>query len=529
MSTAEDLSREDRIDRIVGKYADDVAQGRDPGRASLLSENADLREELERCFRMIEAGTAESPAAPSALASGATLGEYRILREIGRGGMSVVYLAEQPSLRRSVALKVLRGHLTLEPRHVTRFQREARAAARLRHPSIVAIHAVGEVEGHHFIAMDWLPGPTLAQVIAELAKAGSRPTAADLARATGDRSLADCGSYAEAVARLLLPVLEAVQAAHDAGLVHRDLKPSNILLDAQGHPSVADFGLAKGEGDLGLSLSGEPIGTPYYMSPEQARAASRGVDGRTDVYSLGVTIWELLALRRPFEGATYHELLTHILTSPPPSLRSVAKEVGRPLEAVVQKAIAKEVEDRYASPSDLAADLAAAVSGGPVRARIRWFANAGAARRMAAGGRGIVGWEYKSRARILGLPLVHVASGIDPGTGRVFVARGIFAMGNVAIGVFTFGGLSIGLFSFGGIALSVLASFGGLAGGSVAVGGVAGGAVAVGGAAAGHYVLAGQGAGTHVVSAHRRDEQALDFFEAWAPSLVGAMRTAENR
>ncbi|MBI1850324.1 MAG: protein kinase, partial [Planctomycetes bacterium] len=171
------LAREDRIDRLVAEVADRLARDEDPRRDEVLAANPDVREELMRCFRMMDAGWRSAPALPAALPSGVRLGEFRVGREIGRGGMAVVYRAEQETLRRPVALKVLRGHLTLDPRHVDRFRREAEAAARLQHPNVVRIHAVGEQDGHYFIAMELIEGQTLAAVIRKLASLTRRPSA----------------------------------------------------------------------------------------------------------------------------------------------------------------------------------------------------------------------------------------------------------------------------------------------------------------------------------------------------------------
>ena len=535
------LSREDRLDRLVAEYADRLAHDSDPRREEMLAAHPELREELLRCFRMIEAGMAPAPAVAARLATGVKLGEFQIQREIGRGAMGVVYLAEQPSLKRKVALKVLRHHLTLEARHVSRFEREARLAARLRHPNVVAIHAVGEEDGHHYIAMDHVPGPTLAQVIATLAKHQQKPTPADLARATGNADLERCASYFDAAVRLLMPVAEALAAAHEAGLVHRDVKPSNILLDAKGNPMVADFGLAKGEGDIGLTFSGEPVGTPYYMAPEQVEAATKSVDARTDVYALGVTLYELLTLRRPFEAPSYPELVTQILTYPPPRPRSVDPKIPRQLESVVMMAIAKDPEDRYKSMTELRDDLERAISGQRVLAKrsyFGWCPRGPLIIGISVGRRGLrarrwdrraltgrfyaapYGSEYKSKITILGLPLFHYASGIDPRTGRGRRAVGIIAIGNHAYGGLAIGGFAGGLIAIGGSAAGLLLAIGGAAIGGIAVGGAAAGLVAIGGGAAGVYGWGGGVWATHGVSGSHADPEAVDFFNRYAPFLM---------
>jgi serine/threonine protein kinase len=519
------LADEDLVDRLVAEAADRLARGEDPRCDEALAAHPRLRADLERCFRLMRVGRSASPPLAE-IPANVRLGDFRIVREIGRGGMGVVYLAEQESLRRPVALKVLRNHLTLEPRHVERFRREAEAAARLRHEGVVRVHAVGESDGHYFIAMELCDGPTLSAVIRRLAELGRRPSAEDLARASGAAPLAACASYAEAAVRLVLPAIAAVQAAHDAGLVHRDLKPSNVLLDAKGRPRVADFGLAKGEGDAALSLSGEPIGTPYYMSPEQAQAASHGVDGRTDVYSLGVVLYELLTLRLPFEGASAREVMTRIVATEAPRPRSIAGDVPAPLEAIVMHAMAKRPEDRYPSPGDLAADLERALAGEPIAAR-------GSGLRPIARALWRItvdpyrGGEYRSSRTLFGWPLVHIASGFDPVTGRARVARGVVAVGNVAVGALAIGGAALGIVSLGGIGFGLLLGVGGLGIGGVALGGGAAGIVAIGGAAVGVVASGGAAWGFHVLDARTRDAVAMRFFETWLPSW--AARFAERR
>ncbi|MBI3818731.1 MAG: serine/threonine protein kinase [Planctomycetes bacterium] len=522
-----DKNREDLLDKIVAEYADKCAREGSPSREEYYLRYPELRDELEPCFRMIEAGVSKSPAAAARLSQGIRLGDYTIIREIGRGGMGVVYLAEQESLKRRVALKVLRHHLTLEPRHVSRFQREARAAARLRHPNIVSIFAVGDDDGHQFIAMDYIPGPTLAAVIDALKKLERRPTAADLAKITNNKNLEGCATYPEAAARLMLPVYDAVQAAHDAGIVHRDLKPSNIILDGNGSPSVADFGLAKGEGDIGLSFSGEPIGTPFYMAPEQVRASVKTTDARTDIYSLGVTLYELLTLERPFQADSYPDLVQRILTFPARSPRSVDKHISKNLERVVMQAMNKNIDARYPSTREFSQDLVRAIGGGPVLAkRARWtvcprggrfIVGIGVVGSRRDGGYiyGYPGYEYKSERKVFGIPLLHIANGMNPETGRPYVAKGIVAIGNTAVGVLAIGGAAFGGIAIGGMSFGVLAALGGIAiGTGISLGGVAVGSLAVGGLAVGIYSLGGAAFGLRTVSAVTQDPKALELFKS---------------
>src|SRR6185369_13983920 len=263
--------------------------------------------------------------------------------------------------------------LAVDPRQVARFRREGLAIARLEHPNVVKIHDVGQQDGHLYLVMELIDGKDLAKALEELPPAAQR-TGADLERAlrsdggatvptegSTDRSKGNSsGSFERAVARLFAPIARAVAAAHAAGVIHRDLKPSNLLLRRDGTPVVADFGLAKGDaglGDLATSLTGEPIGTPFYMSPEQIEQTRAKVDARTDVYSLGVTLYELLAGRRPFRGDTAIQLFDAIRREFPPPLRRFNPNLSRDVEAVVAHAMARLPEERYASAAELAADL----------------------------------------------------------------------------------------------------------------------------------------------------------------------------
>ena len=261
----------------------------------------DLRDEIESFLLVVDGlpkvgsypdkeGTMK--ASGSEEMSGKTLGDFHLLREIGRGGMGVVYEAEQMSLHRKVALKVLPSHLSFSKEAMLKFRREAEAGSRQSHPGIVTVHAVGECEGVHYIAQELIEGSrSLADSLEELRKEGDQPQ----------------GYFREA-AQLIAEVADALQHAHDSGVIHRDVKPSNILLAKEGKPKVTDFGLAKVEDALALSRTGDFAGTPYYMSPEQVASRRTGVDHRTDIFSLGVTFYEMLTLKRPFEGETSREV-----------------------------------------------------------------------------------------------------------------------------------------------------------------------------------------------------------------------------
>jgi tetratricopeptide (TPR) repeat protein len=271
---------------------------------------------------------------------------YAILEELGRGGMGVVYKARQAALDRLVALKMLRDGALAGPEQLARFRAEALAVARLRHPHIVHIYDVGEQDGRPFLALEFVEGGSLAQ------KLGGTPLPARRA------------------AELVTTLARAVQHAHGQGIVHRDLKPANVLLATDGTPKVTDFGLAKRlDGGAGLTGSGQLLGTPSYMAPEQAEGGSGAVGPSADVYALGAILYECLTGRPPFVAATALETLEQVQSREPVPPRLLQPEVPRDLETVCLKCLDKEPGRRYASAEALADDLGRFLAGEPVRAR----------------------------------------------------------------------------------------------------------------------------------------------------------------
>jgi serine/threonine protein kinase/Flp pilus assembly protein TadD len=306
------------------------------------------------------------------------LGDFRVLREVGRGGMGVVYEAEQLSLGRRVALKVLPSTVALHPRHVQRFKNEAHAAAQLHHGNIVPVHAVGCERGVHFYAMQFIDGVTLAVVIEELRRQSDpdSTSAADTVACT--RSLTTLtteftqrpAAYCRRVADLMRQAAEALDCAHQVGVIHRDVKPANLMLDERGHLWVTDFGLVCCQGEPGLTGTGELPGTLRYMSPEQALGKRGVVDQRTDVYALGVTLYELLTLQPACTGSTRQDVLAQIASEAAPSApRRLNPSVPVELETIVLKAVAWNVADRYATAGELADDLRRFLEDRPIRAR----------------------------------------------------------------------------------------------------------------------------------------------------------------
>ncbi|HJM38927.1 MAG TPA: serine/threonine-protein kinase [Planctomycetota bacterium] len=284
---------------------------------------------------------------------GRRLGDFELIRELGSGGMGTVWEAVQTSLGRRVALKILAPHIAMSPTSLQRFQREAMAGARLSHSHIVAVHQVGEAEGVHFIAQ-------------ELVEGGSSLSG----RIKADRNLSELpADYYEKVAKLFAQVADALQQAHDGGIIHRDVKPANILLTKEGDPKIADFGLAQVEDALELSRTGEFSGTPFYMSPEQAMSKRIGIDHRTDVFSLGVSLWEALALQRPFEGDTSQQVLEKIIMEDPPDPRKIRSRCPHSLAVICLKAMEKESSRRFQSMKDFAADLRRFLANEPILAK----------------------------------------------------------------------------------------------------------------------------------------------------------------
>ncbi|MFO7973296.1 MAG: serine/threonine-protein kinase [Candidatus Hydrogenedentota bacterium] len=267
---------------------------------------------------------------------GRTVGNYQILRELGRGGMGVVYLAKDRVLQRRVAVKVLPEHLAEDAVFVKRFLREARAAARLTHPNLVIIHAVGQHEGSYFIEMELVRGWTLAEIIETQGRFGIR--------------------HALNITR---QAAEALAAAHENGIIHRDIKPQNIAVNAAGRVKVMDFGLAKAvKATTQLTSDGLMLGTPLYMSPEQCQGSA--VDARSDIYSLGVTLFEMLAGRSAYDATTPPlSLMYQIVHEPFPNVRDVIADVPAGTAAIVAKMTAKNAEERYASAEEVARECAA--------------------------------------------------------------------------------------------------------------------------------------------------------------------------
>lgn len=267
---------------------------------------------------------------------GRRLGDYQLLRRLGRGGMAEVYLAQQMSLERQVAFKVLRQSLAANETYVRRFHHEAQAAAKLTHANIVQIHEVGQAEGVHYIVQEYVPGRNLKQLLAHRGRPFDAPQ----------------------VALILRQTAAALQKAADEGIIHRDIKPENIMLSTSGEVKVADFGLARiaqGGDKLELTQIGMTMGTPLYMSPEQVEG--KPVDPRSDLYSLGVTAYHVLAGRPPFDGDTALAVAVQHLKNEPARLETIRPDVPSGLCRIVHRLLAKRADDRYQRPVELLKEL----------------------------------------------------------------------------------------------------------------------------------------------------------------------------
>ena len=458
------MSDRDPVEVLAEEFTDRFRRGERPSLDDYTQRYPEYAEQLRRVFPtlMLMENVADEDDLLDATAYGAglageaphgmVLGDFRILREVARGGMGVVYEAEQISLGRHVALKVLPGHVWLNPRHKKRFQREVRAAAQLHHTNIVPVFGVGEQDGIHYYAMQFIRGPSLAEVLDELRRIrggddvpgdqfteptrsfvatvpvgsespgpsasprpcdetadlkrhaevlasavgakedGSKPDSSDSDKsthATPDdtetnrladtctfpvRSVLDAAmglrpsatSYWYSVARVGIQVANALQHAHSQGIAHRDIKPSNLLFDVRGTVWVTDFGLAKSNDQDDVTNTGDIIGTLRYMAPENFEGQS---DARSDLYSLGLTLYELLALRPAFDETDRSRLMRQVTESTPPSLHTIDSSIPRDLETIVSKAIEREPSRRFQSGQELADDLQRFIDDEPIHAR----------------------------------------------------------------------------------------------------------------------------------------------------------------
>ncbi len=305
MARSDDRSRSEEVLREITSRRE---SGEEVNPEEYVMKHPEMEEELQMFFaklkaeRTDEAGSRSGSEMPDAVETPRIIGDFRIIREIGRGGMGTVFEAEQKSLNKKVALKVLLPE-RVDKRAIAFFAREARAGGRLSHPGIVTVFAAGESEGIHYIAQELVTG---------------RGTLRDFIDDARAKSELEADHYRK-VAELFAAIADALQTAHDSDVIHRDLKPQNILITDDGRPKVTDFGLAKITTELSISRTGDIAGTYFYMSPEQVTARRIGIDSRTDIFSLGVVLYEALVTARPFDGDTSHQVAERILFHDPPS------------------------------------------------------------------------------------------------------------------------------------------------------------------------------------------------------------------
>lgn len=373
----------DPVEELAADYADRLRAGERPAISDYQTSHPELAQAIAELFPTIAALEGVGHRTPSSAAAMPPLpehlGEFRILRELGRGGMGIIYLAEQPSLGRKVAIKVLPPSAVLDAKARARFQREARLAANLAHPGIVPIHAVGEQDGVPWFAMHLVQGVGLDRVIGALAAgAAADPDGrglAGLARRlhAGDTPL-PAGpplrrpAFYREVALLVAQAAEALHHAHRQGILHRDIKPANLLLDGDGRMWVGDFGLAKAIEDAGLTGSNDVVGTLRYLAPER-------FDGRTDeasdIYGLGLVLFELATGQPAFASESRSRLINAIINEGVPAPRLRVPTLPADLERIVLRACARRPVDRHPDAGVLAVDLRAFAGDGPLSAATR--------------------------------------------------------------------------------------------------------------------------------------------------------------
>lgn len=404
--SATDIERDELIGRVVEEFFELQDQGNAPELEQLVERHPEIAEILKTVIPAMQAATPTATA--ESYGSPRRIGDFVIQRQLGRGGMGIVYQAKQVSMQRLVALKVLPFIGLVDDDRIQRFQSEVRAAASLEHPNIVSVYSVGEDQGTHYFAMQLIQGNNLADVIRSLRQiqngdvqenaamkaalsisrgldsavlesrnatetiAGENATTIEEARSLiSDSSFSNQSQneYFRSVAVLGIQAANALEHAHQRGVVHRDIKPANLLLDQEANLYLTDFGLARIDADVGVTMTGDLIGTLRYMAPEQALAKRVDIDHRADIYSLAVTLYELLTLRPAFDAEDRGALLKQIAFEESTPAQRINPEIPTDLQTIVHKAMSKDMEDRYQSAKALVDDLQLFLSHRPIRAK----------------------------------------------------------------------------------------------------------------------------------------------------------------
>ncbi len=431
------VNEDSKIARLLDEFTDQLNAGQQPDLEAFLAQHSELAEALRPVLETLQSvfdisQSGDMPLGPSDRSepSGTEkrLGDFRILNELGRGGMGIVYEAEQISMGgRKVALKVLPFAAMADEKRLQRFRNEIRAAASLDHPNIVSVYSVGEERGVHFYAMQLIRGQSLAVLIEQLRdlrqqqhslSAGSMSAVLSASVSKGSGHFCESGSvvykhdaqasesepdlhslasracwtpssdtipevrglvstngiprrseFFQSVAELGIQAAEALDHAHQQGVVHRDIKPANLMIDAKAKLYITDFGLAQMEENVGITMTGDIIGTLRYMSPEQALGKRVVVDHRADIYALGISLYELSITEPAFNGENRATLLKQIAFQEPRRLRQIERSIPRDLETIIHKAIAKNPDERYFSAQELADDLKAFRDNLPITAK----------------------------------------------------------------------------------------------------------------------------------------------------------------
>ncbi|MEM9379187.1 MAG: serine/threonine-protein kinase [Planctomycetota bacterium] len=426
--TGQGASGDREADDVFAELLSRIDAGETVDREALLRDHPELADELSGVLETADlvdsmAGPAFGAGDPARATAEETagpplprdFGEYLLLEVVGSGGMGIVYRARQRAMDREVALKVLRAGGFARDVDLKRFAIEARAAGNLEHPNIINVHEVGEVDGQRFFSMDYVRAGDLAEVCRE-----ALPPA-------------------RIAAETIRAVADAIDSAHEAGVLHRDIKPANIIVTREGRPIVTDFGLAKhDEEDSDLTSTGAAIGTPSYMAPEAATGT--GVDRRSDVYSLGAVLYELVAGRPPFRGRTPMETVLQVLHDPAPDPRSVRPDADPALAAIAMKCLEKDPGRRYPNAGALVEDLDRYLAGadpkarfqGPVRRTLRWLrevpviaAATGARTRRASLPQHLVQWVAFAALVAAGLRAMGGSEGALPLPDRVRLASAV--------------------------------------------------------------------------------------------------------